>query len=64
MLMDLFSHSASGRAYPDVAAQSSGFQVIVGGHVTSVGGTSASSPVCYLSAYQVLHKALSQSHDF
>ncbi|THU92986.1 subtilisin-like protein [Dendrothele bispora CBS 962.96] len=36
--------NTTGRAYPDVAAQGSGFQVVVGGRVTSVGGTSASSP--------------------
>lgn len=42
--------SASGRAYPDVAAQSSGFQVVVGGRVISVGGTSASSPVLHPSS--------------
>ncbi|THV07777.1 subtilisin-like protein [Dendrothele bispora CBS 962.96] len=34
----------SGRAYPDVAAQGEGFQVVIGGRVGSVGGTSASSP--------------------
>ncbi|KAJ3872607.1 peptidase S8/S53 domain-containing protein [Lentinula edodes] len=36
--------NASGRAYPDVAAQGEGFQVVVGGRVESVGGTSCSSP--------------------
>lgn len=36
--------NATGRAYPDVAAQGSGFQVVIGGTVNSVGGTSASSP--------------------
>lgn len=36
--------SASGRAYPDVSAQGSGFQVVIGGSTGSVGGTSASSP--------------------
>ncbi|KAL0573726.1 hypothetical protein V5O48_008222 [Marasmius crinis-equi] len=36
--------NTTGRAYPDVAAQGTGFQVIVGGRTTSVGGTSASSP--------------------
>ena len=47
MLTDtsLLAASASGRAYPDVAAQGSRFQVVVGGNVISVGGTSASSPV-------------------
>ncbi|KAF9482612.1 subtilisin-like protein [Pholiota conissans] len=34
----------TGRAYPDVAAQGQGFQVVVGGRVESVAGTSASSP--------------------
>lgn len=34
----------TGRAYPDLAAQGSGFQVVVSGRTTSVGGTSASSP--------------------
>ena len=37
--------SRSGRAYPDIAAQASGFQVVVGGKVRSVGGTSAACPV-------------------
>lgn len=36
--------NTSGRAYPDVAAQGQGFQVVIGGRVSSVGGTSASSP--------------------
>lgn len=34
----------TGRAYPDLAAQSNGFLVVVGGETTSVGGTSASFP--------------------
>ncbi|KIK07829.1 hypothetical protein K443DRAFT_673084 [Laccaria amethystina LaAM-08-1] len=34
----------TGRAYPDLAAQGSGFQVVVSGRTVSVGGTSASSP--------------------
>mmetsp|Transcript_47202 Transcript_47202/g.106400 ORF Transcript_47202/g.106400 Transcript_47202/m.106400 type:complete len:179 (-) Transcript_47202:351-887(-) len=33
-----------GRATPDVSALGEGYQVYVGGHVQSVGGTSASSP--------------------
>ncbi|KAF9522419.1 peptidase S8/S53 domain-containing protein [Crepidotus variabilis] len=37
-------YNASGRAYPDVAAQGQGFQVVIGGSTNSVGGTSASSP--------------------
>ncbi|KAI0741645.1 peptidase S8/S53 domain-containing protein [Daedaleopsis nitida] len=36
--------NTTGRAYPDVAAQGQGFQVVIGGRVGSVGGTSASSP--------------------
>ncbi|KAK1225614.1 hypothetical protein PQX77_011441 [Marasmius sp. AFHP31] len=36
--------NATGRAYPDLAAQGTGFQVIIGGRTSSVGGTSASSP--------------------
>nr|GAT56545.1 subtilisin-like protein [Mycena chlorophos] len=36
--------NASGRAYPDVAALAEGFQVVVGGGVESVAGTSCSSP--------------------
>ncbi|KAI0653154.1 peptidase S8/S53 domain-containing protein [Cubamyces menziesii] len=36
--------NTTGRAYPDVAAQGENFQVVVGGRVGSVGGTSASSP--------------------
>ncbi|KAL5533402.1 hypothetical protein ACEPAF_5178 [Sanghuangporus sanghuang] len=34
----------AGRAVPDVSAQGEGFQVVSGGRVLSVGGTSASSP--------------------
>ncbi|KAJ7173519.1 peptidase S8/S53 domain-containing protein [Mycena filopes] len=37
-------YNATGRAYPDVSAASSGFQVVIGGRTSSVGGTSASSP--------------------
>ncbi|KAF9070712.1 peptidase S8/S53 domain-containing protein [Rhodocollybia butyracea] len=37
-------YNASGRAYPDVSAQGEGFQVVIGGQVGSVGGTSCSSP--------------------
>ncbi|GJE91255.1 subtilisin-like protein [Phanerochaete sordida] len=36
--------NTSGRAYPDVAAQGEGFQVVIGGRTESVAGTSASSP--------------------
>ncbi|KAK7031632.1 subtilisin-like protein [Favolaschia claudopus] len=36
--------NASGRAYPDVSAAASGFQVVISGRTSSVGGTSASSP--------------------
>ncbi|KAI0794109.1 subtilisin-like protein [Fomes fomentarius] len=36
--------NTTGRAYPDVAAQGQNFQVVIGGRVASVGGTSASSP--------------------
>ncbi|KAF8880201.1 peptidase S8/S53 domain-containing protein [Infundibulicybe gibba] len=37
-------YNKTGRAYPDVSAQGNGFQVVIGGRVSSVGGTSASSP--------------------
>lgn len=37
-------YNESGRGFPDVAAQGSGFQVVIGGVTNSVGGTSASSP--------------------
>ncbi|KAH9893535.1 peptidase S8/S53 domain-containing protein [Cubamyces lactineus] len=36
--------NTTGRAYPDVAAQGENFQVVIGGRVEPVGGTSASSP--------------------
>ncbi|KAJ7132373.1 peptidase S8/S53 domain-containing protein [Mycena epipterygia] len=36
--------NATGRGYPDVAAQANGFQVVIGGRTSSVGGTSAASP--------------------
>mmetsp|Transcript_40052 Transcript_40052/g.55871 ORF Transcript_40052/g.55871 Transcript_40052/m.55871 type:complete len:669 (+) Transcript_40052:31-2037(+) len=38
------SYDPNGRATPDVSALGEGFQVIVGGAVQSVGGTSASAP--------------------
>jgi hypothetical protein len=38
------SFNPKGRATPDVSALGEGYQVIVAGHPTSVGGTSASSP--------------------
>ncbi|KAJ7623738.1 peptidase S8/S53 domain-containing protein [Roridomyces roridus] len=37
-------HNASGRTYPDLAAQAAGFQVVNGGETITVGGTSASAP--------------------
>ncbi|CAI5720515.1 unnamed protein product [Hyaloperonospora brassicae] len=37
--------NASGRAYPDVSALGAGFHVYMKGHLTSVSGTSASTPV-------------------
>jgi hypothetical protein len=37
--------SRTGRAYPDISAQADRFQVVVGGLVVSVAGTSASAPV-------------------
>ena len=43
--MILINVSARGRAYPDIAAQATKFQVVVGGAVQYVAGTSASSPV-------------------
>lgn len=36
--------NASGRAFPDIAAQAQGFQVFVNGQVKPVAGTSAASP--------------------
>jgi len=37
-------YNASGRGFPDVAAQGLGFQVVIGGGTHSIGGTSASAP--------------------
>ena len=37
-------YNPNGRAYPDIAAQGQSFQVVIGGFVNSVSGTSASSP--------------------
>ena len=45
-----------GRATPDVSALGEGYQVVVGGHVTSVGGTSASSPA-FSSMVSLLNEA-------
>ena len=44
MLIHL-NRSASGRGFPDVAAQGLNFQVMVGGKLYAIGGTSASAPV-------------------
>merc|ERR1719162_183281 len=38
------AYPAKGRGTPDVSVLGEGYQVVVGGHPTSVGGTSASSP--------------------
>ena len=43
--MILINVSARGRAYPDIAAQASNFQVVVSGAFLNIGGTSASAPV-------------------
>jgi len=42
-----FNRSALGRGFPDVAAQAQGltFQVVIGGELYAIGGTSASAPV-------------------
>ncbi|QRW10121.1 tripeptidyl-peptidase I [Ceratobasidium sp. AG-Ba] len=37
-------YNTTGRGFPDVAAQGQGFQVVLSGRTTSVGGTSASCP--------------------
>ena len=39
------NRSASGRGFPDVAAHGLNFQVVIGGKIYAIGGTSASSPV-------------------
>ena len=38
------TYNSSGRAYPDVAAFATNYQVVVGGSTKNVGGTSASTP--------------------
>ena len=38
------NRSASGHGFPDVAAQGLNFQVVVGGKLYAIGGTSASAP--------------------
>ena len=37
--------STSGRAYPDISAQSMNFQVVLAGKVVNIAGTSCSAPV-------------------
>ncbi|THH15737.1 hypothetical protein EW146_g4775 [Bondarzewia mesenterica] len=37
-------YNASGRGFPDIAAQAENFQIVVSGRTTSVAGTSCSSP--------------------
>jgi hypothetical protein len=39
--------SIFGRAYPDISAQGTHFQIVAAGEVKGVGGTSASAPVCF-----------------
>jgi tripeptidyl-peptidase-1 len=51
-----FRYSPSGRATPDVSALGEGYQVIVHGKPTSVGGTSASSPA-FASMVSLLNEA-------
>ena len=36
--------NASGRGFPDVSAMGTGFEVVINGAISRVGGTSASSP--------------------
>lgn len=38
------NYNSSGRAYPDVAAQATNFQVVIGGNINNVYGTSAACP--------------------
>ena len=40
----ILNRSRHGRAYLDVTAQGVNFQVVVGGDVRNIGGTSASTP--------------------
>ncbi|EIN09489.1 subtilisin-like protein [Punctularia strigosozonata HHB-11173 SS5] len=56
--------NASGRAYPDVAAQSEGFQVVIGGRVTSVAGTSASAPTMLIQDAQTFAGIVALLNDF
>jgi tripeptidyl-peptidase-1 len=50
------SFDRKGRATPDVAALGEGYQVVVGGVPTAVGGTSASSP-CFAGLVSLLNEA-------
>lgn len=52
------TYSPAGRAYPDLAAQGTSYQVVFGGKIVSVNGTSASSPVCNLSATRLGFRSL------
>ena len=54
------SYNAKGRGTPDVSALGEGYQVIVGGRPTSVGGTSASSPA-FASMVSLLNEARMQA---
>ena len=49
--------NASGRAYPDVAAQGEDVQVVVDGRTESVGGTSCASPI-FSSVIALINDAL------
>eukprot|EP01043_Picozoa_sp_COSAG02_P040804 COSAG02_NODE_3329_length_6926_cov_4.245203_5_plen_574_part_00 len=54
------AYAAKGRGTPDVSALGEGYQVIVGGRPTSVGGTSASSPA-FASMVSLLNEARMQA---
>ena len=45
MMLISLNRSASGRGFPDVAAQGLNFRVVVGSKLYAIGGTSASAPV-------------------
>ena len=49
-----------GRANPDVSALGEGFQVVLGGHVNGIGGTSASAPM-FAGLVSLLNEARLQS---
>lgn len=57
---DIGVYSASGRGFPDIAAQAENFQIVVDGSTTAVDGTSCSAPVSPLPSSLSTHSRIAK----